>query len=597
MNVLQPEQTFAQYRIIRRIGVGGMATVFQAVDTQTNQKVALKVLHEQWSYHEIARKRFELEAAIGRNLNHPGIVPIFGYGIEAERPYIVMEYMPGDNLAQEFKKSRSIQLAVTGELLMFIASALDYAHDQGVIHRDLKLENILLDEKDCPVISDFGIAKLIGTTRLTMTGQLIGTPQYMAPELLDTTSDQIDKYVDLYAFAVMAYLMATGYFPFTSPDSLILVFKHKREFAPIPTKVNPKLPRQLNPVLLRGLQKNPTDRYPSAQEFAEAFNKALTDKDGHTTLIFMNELNPVRGKIIKDDALDNAALTPHVSVVNTKILTQNADEEITIPAVALPTSAVTTHSNMGKNRRWLLIASLLLSMAICGGTFALTQGESFSPASMGMYSLPTATLPTATLATVTPLSSYSSQSDAAAQSEIATMTAFRKGEIILGTEITGGFNPTSTSEVQRSDTTTRTTSSGSSSNQAVNTPLPMNTRVNPPTDAPVMNTPIPATNTAIPLPTDTHVPPTPEPIIPTSIPVVPTIVEAIPTAVEIIPTVVNIIPSNPIIGGDTGGGDTGGGTTGGGDTGGDSGNDDGDDGGIELDLPVLPPITLPGLGL
>src|SRR5688500_11371946 len=144
MSILQPEQTFAQYRIVRRIGVGGMATVFQAVDTQTNQKVALKVLHEQWSYHDITRQRFELEATIGSNLKHPGIVPIFGYGIEAERPYIVMKYMSGDNLALEFKKNRSIQLSLTGKILTLIGSALDYAHGKGVIHRDLKLENILL---------------------------------------------------------------------------------------------------------------------------------------------------------------------------------------------------------------------------------------------------------------------------------------------------------------------------------------------------------------------------------------------------------------------------------------------------------------------
>jgi hypothetical protein len=256
----------------------------------------------------------------------------------------------------------------------------------------------------------------------------------------------------------------------------------------------------------------------------------------------------VRGKIIGD----SPALTPYVT--NTDNLDEPymplapppATKELSTPAVDLPTRSVTPYPPRSKNRRWLLVASLLLSLVICGGTFAVTQSNSSLLAPVGRYTLPTATS----------LSSYSSQSDAVEQAEIATMTALSQADSSLpgtGTAVYDTFNA-----AQILETATETTPTGRPTLQPTNTPLPLNTAIPVSTNAPIVNTVVPPT----------PVPPTPVPIVPTSIPVVPTVIQIIPTVVEIIPTVVNVLPGD---GGDNGDGDSdggGNGDEGDGDTGG-----------------------------
>jgi serine/threonine protein kinase len=573
----QPEQLFGQYRILKRLGVGGMATVYHANHNETGQEVALKVLHEQWAYDETNRKRFELEASIGSKLNHPGIVPIYDYGIENERPFIVLKYMEGGNLANEFARLRPVKLEVTAKLLIVMGRALDYAHDKGIIHRDLKLENIMLDGKRRPAIGDFGIAKLIGTTRLTITGQFVGTPHYMAPETMDTHSDQLDKSVDMYAFAVMAYLMATGYFPFTATDPFQLVLKHKREKPPVPTSIKPDLPPRLNAVLLRGLQKNPIARYFTATEFAEAFTIALEDKGGNTTLIFMDKLNPGQGELVDapnpTPAFISAEAKAAMGGLDTAILAETkdtfggvdttlfedteADNLITSP---IPASVVDSAESKAKNkpkkrRGW--VAALLLTL-LCAISFALLQYRepiAEALAAVANSGRKTIMLENEALSKFDILATASAS--AVADEVIMTATGQSNEITIDNAESTSTVTPTPrpTNTVRPSSTATiRPTNTATTRPTNTLTPSPTRTATTRPTNTvrpsstPTIrssSTPVSPTNTQRPAPTNTPVPivPTAVPIIPTAVPVVPTSVPIVPTAVPVVPTAVPIIPT------------------------------------------------------
>jgi serine/threonine protein kinase len=576
----QPEQLFGQYRILKRLGVGGMATVYHANHNETGQEVALKVLHEQWAYDETNRKRFELEASIGSKLNHPGIVPIYDYGIENERPFIVLKYMEGGNLANEFARLRPVKLEVTAKLLIVMGRALDYAHDKGIIHRDLKLENIMLDGKRRPAIGDFGIAKLIGTTRLTITGQFVGTPHYMAPETMDTHSDQLDKSVDMYAFAVMAYLMATGYFPFTATDPFQLVLKHKRELPPVPTSIKPDLPPRLNAVLLRGLQKNPIARYFTATEFAEAFTVALEDKGGNTTLIFMDKLNPGQGELVEPTLLVNP--TPSfisdeakaaiggvgtaifeetkdaIGGVDTNIFQDTEANNIITSAIPKTTSdsAESKAKNKPKKRRgW--VAALLLTL-LCGISFALLQYR--EPITEALAAVANSGRKTITLENeaLSKFDILATASTSEATDEIVLTTTAQSNEITIdNAEATSTVTrtPRPTNTVRPSSTpTTRPTNTATTRPTNTLTPSPTSTATTRPTNTPrptntattrPSSTLVPPTNTQRPAPTNTPVPivPTAVPIIPTAVPIVPTAVPVQPTAVPVVPTSAPVVPT------------------------------------------------------
>jgi len=281
---MSPNEQFSHYKILDRLGRGGMAMVYKAQDTRTHQIVALKVLHDHYSTHTEVIQRFNREADIFYRLKHPNIVPIIDHGVEDGTFYIAMAYIARGTLYEHFYSPREIDAEFTISILNQLASALDYAHKQGVIHRDLKLENILLDENDKPYLTDFGIAFLADATRLTDHQSALGTPMYMSPEQangLDVTSRS-----DLYSLAVMAYLMTTGYHPFTGHDPYTVLYQHIKQPPPVPTIVNKDLPRAINAVLLRGLEKDPNKRFPNATKFVMAIEDAF-GQDGFKTKTYI----------------------------------------------------------------------------------------------------------------------------------------------------------------------------------------------------------------------------------------------------------------------------------------------------------------------
>ncbi len=262
--------TLDHYQIRRRLGQGGMADVYLAHDSTTHQDVAIKVLTgSQTTYLE----RFRREAEAIDKLQHEHILPAFDYGDEEPWHYLVMPYMAYGTL-RELLEEGPLPLPTAADLFEQIASALQFAHDHGIIHRDIKPSNILLRDDSYVYLADFGLAKAVeGTNELTQTGVLLGTPEYMAPDLADgpaTTSS------DIYALGILLYQMVAGRVPFSADTPVAVYWKQICEQPLPPSQVNPDLNHAIDKVILRALDKNPAHRYQSAQELAEAFRAALS---------------------------------------------------------------------------------------------------------------------------------------------------------------------------------------------------------------------------------------------------------------------------------------------------------------------------------
>jgi serine/threonine-protein kinase len=265
---------FGEFYIKSVLGVGGMAAVYLALHIPSQQLVALKVLSAQLSHIAAFRQRFELEAQITVKLDHPHIVPVINYGAVDETLYIAMRYLSGGTLHDKFVLDRQVSLQDTAHYLMGIAAGLDYAHAQGIIHRDLKLANVLLDNQKRALLSDFGIARLMESSlHLTESGSVLGSPHYMSPE--QNEGKPLTAQSDLYSLAVMAFLMVTGQFPFHADTPVAIALQHVTKAPPFPSAMNPLLPGSLDAVILRGLAKSPMDRYRSGLDFAMDFTRAL----------------------------------------------------------------------------------------------------------------------------------------------------------------------------------------------------------------------------------------------------------------------------------------------------------------------------------
>ncbi len=264
-------ETFGAYRITEQLGRGGMATVYKGYQTSLARFVAIKVLPAFFAEEEGFRERFRREAIAVAQLRHPNILAVFDYGEEEGVAYIVNEFVDGGTLADQLGNPLPVDYTV--RMLAPIASALDYAHSRGVVHRDVKPSNILLARDGTPILGDFGLARMMGSLpRLSRTGTAMGTPEYMAPEQAE--GDEAGPPADLYALAVVAYEMVTGRVPFSAATPLAVLLAHVSKPLPLPRAVNPELKPEVEAVLLKGLAKAPEDRYKTVSEFIRALAEA-----------------------------------------------------------------------------------------------------------------------------------------------------------------------------------------------------------------------------------------------------------------------------------------------------------------------------------
>ena len=263
-----------RYRVVRHIANGGMAGVWEVFDELLGRPVAIKVLASHLSEDERARRRFEREARAAAGLSsHPHVVTIYDVGERDGRAFIVMELMRGGTVAERLKAGRAIADETALRWLREAAGALDAAHDAGVVHRDIKPGNLLLDDRDRLAIADFGIARLAMEDQLTATGQVLGTASYISPE--QAVGEPATAASDRYALAVVAFELLTGEKPFRAEHFAAQARAHVEDQPPLATERDSSLPRGVDPVLDRGMAKAPDDRWATAIAMVDALDRAM----------------------------------------------------------------------------------------------------------------------------------------------------------------------------------------------------------------------------------------------------------------------------------------------------------------------------------
>src|SRR6187551_1186764 len=274
-----------QFRILQKIGTGGMGSVYRAAQPAMNREVAIKILHPKLAGRKDLTSRFRREARAMSQLTHPNTVRVFMYGEldDDGSLYIVMEMLEGRNLNQRVRREGPMPTARAIPILIQVCGALQEAHEMGIVHRDLKPENIFLSTQggiaDFPKVLDFGLAKVTerqmqpGSVILTQEGMVFGTPEFMSPE--QAQGKTLDARSDIYSLAVILYEVLTGKLPFSARTPMEYIQKHVMEPAiPLNDRVpDRKFPKGLEEVLARALQKQPDNRYQTAGEFGEALRR------------------------------------------------------------------------------------------------------------------------------------------------------------------------------------------------------------------------------------------------------------------------------------------------------------------------------------
>ena len=252
-----------RYRLERKLGSGGMADVWLAEDQELGRNVAIKMLHERYAGDTQFVERFRREATHAAGLSHPNVVSIFDRGMAEGSYYIVMEYVEGRTLKELIVTRGPCPVPVAISYVRQVLAALRYAHRNGIVHRDIKPHNVLVDHEGRVKVADFGIARA-GSSQMTEAGSIIGTAQYLSPE--QARGAPVDESSDLYSTGILLYELLTGELPFTGETPVEIAMKHLSQVPPAPSTIRSEVPRDLDLVVLRALAKEPADRYRSAKE-------------------------------------------------------------------------------------------------------------------------------------------------------------------------------------------------------------------------------------------------------------------------------------------------------------------------------------------
>lgn len=267
-----------RYSVSHRLGDGGMATVYYAIHTALDRPVVLKVLHPHLARDVDMRERFRREAESAAQLVHPHICNILDFGMTDNQVYLVMPFMSGGTLANRISGKRTLAPEVAASIGVQIAVALDYAHRHGLIHRDIKPDNILFDEDNNAVLTDFGIAAAYFRSKMTGSGHVMGTPHYMSPE--QARGFILDGRSDLYTLGVMLYEMLVGFVPFDGADIFSISSKHLNDTPASPDLVDSAISPILGAIVMRCLEKRPNDRYQRGNDLADALINYISIAQG-----------------------------------------------------------------------------------------------------------------------------------------------------------------------------------------------------------------------------------------------------------------------------------------------------------------------------
>lgn len=344
-------ETVGPYRIIAQLGSGGMATVFTAYHPALDRYVALKALHPAFMEDSGFLARFQREARLVAKLEHPNIVPIYDAAEHEGRPYLVMKFIEGETLKARLERG-ALETTESVRIIESVGAALSYAHQQGILHRDVKPSNVLLTKEGQIYLADFGLARIASAGESTLSSDMfIGTPQYISPEQAQGKRD-LDEGTDIYSFGVMIYEMLLGRVPFTADTPYAIIHDHIYAPLPLPSTLKPDIPPAVERTLLKALAKDRADRYANISAMVDGLRAAL--------------LNP--GRIIPaDDA----------TVVSDQLDAPVKDVQTIIPTLLQPTTdaapppaaAPTLLSKAPPSKRpsiWLFVAPILLVVLVIG---------------------------------------------------------------------------------------------------------------------------------------------------------------------------------------------------------------------------------------
>ena len=265
---------FAGYRIESRLGRGGMGILFLALEPALERRVALKLIAPEAAADEVFARRFAEESRIAASIEHPNVVPIYAAGEEGGVPWIAMRYVPGSDLGRRIAQQGRLDPARAAGLIAQVGNGLDAIHAAGLVHRDVKPANVLLDGEHA-YITDFGVARNVATqSGLTQTGRFVGTLDYVAPEQI--SGEPIDARVDVYALGCLLFKLLTGEVPFPREGEAARLYAHLNDPPPAPSLYVPSVTMALDDVVLRAMSKSPGDRYPSAGDLGRAASAALS---------------------------------------------------------------------------------------------------------------------------------------------------------------------------------------------------------------------------------------------------------------------------------------------------------------------------------
>jgi eukaryotic-like serine/threonine-protein kinase len=363
-----------RYSIEVLLGQGGMSAVYRAYDPNLRRPVAVKLIHSHLSTDPEFVRRFEAEAAAVAQLRHPNIVQVFDFNHDDDVYYMVMEYLPGESLQDRLKAlseaKQRFPLTTTATIIATIADAVAYAHERGIIHRDLKPANVMLMPQGQPVLTDFGVAKIIGGQRHTVTGAVIGTPAYMSPE--QVRGEPLDGRADIYSLGVMLYEMAAGHAPFEGDSAMTVMLKHINEPVPDLRSQVADVPPGFVAVVDRALAKQPEQRFQSADQMAVALRSVGQNPNRPLTL-------PAVGGEPRPTLIETAAETPGTLLQTRAMGAQGRDGAP--PAGGWPAPAPPP-AGPARAAPLALLAGVAILLVLCiavGGTGVLVVSKLIRP--------------------------------------------------------------------------------------------------------------------------------------------------------------------------------------------------------------------------
>ena len=356
-----------RYEIVKSIGEGGMANVYLAQDSILDRKVAVKVLRGDLSADDKFIRRFQREAQSVSNLSHQNIVEVYDVGEEDGNHYIVMEYIDGKTLKQLLKKRETLTLTEVIDIMTQLTDGIAHAHESYIIHRDIKPQNIMIEDNGLIKITDFGIAMALNATQLTQTNSVMGSVHYLPPEQASGKGATIKS--DIYSLGILMYELLTGSVPFKGDNAVEIALKHMKDKIPSIRKQNPAIPQSVENILLKAAAKNPRNRYDSAKDMHEDFIHCLEEEHANDKKIVFeypeNDLDEITSNEKTKKTKENKTIVKPVTEDTDELVKEITEEDLENN----PKEDIEDYFEEPKKRNTLItiLASFFLLLLIAGG--------------------------------------------------------------------------------------------------------------------------------------------------------------------------------------------------------------------------------------